>query len=714
MLIDSWECYTQTWTRDMEKEFTKRRGYLLRHWLPALAGWVVDDHLTSERFLRDWRATISDLLVENYFGRLAELGHQQDLKLSFETAIGDVSPGDILQYFSKADIPMCEFWQPNDPHWGGFEAKPIHPTVSAAHIYGKPLIAAEAFTNVGIRWNEHPFMLKQKADQHFALGINHLVFHTYTHNPRQDLVPGTSFGSRIGTPFLRGQTWWKFMPQFTDYLSRCQFLLQQGQSVRDILWYLGDDLDHKPRQDNPFPSGYQFDYLNFDALTNRIRVENGQLYTPEGTSWQILWLPETTCKRLMPSTLKTIMELLKGGATVIGPPPQQNPTLVGRPEADAEFNLLVKELWGNNSAKRGNRKIGKGRLIWGDDLESTLLDLGITPDVTGTRSASWCHRRTDKTDIYFISADRQSALNANLSFRALGQPEFWNPMTGATNPLSVLYQEGNHTLIPVELPAAGSTFILFRDHDSVADYVKIDYDGNTLIDATDRTKVDQGDPYPNFGLGVDDILQPWIDPAPLNATFNHADQHLIAWRDGLYTITRKDQSNVSVTIRGTSSTPLTTDWTLAFPPGWDAPSVLELPNLKPWSALHDLGSRSFSGTAVYNKTFRLDSVKTSGRYILDLGQVAHIAEISVNGKMAATLWGPPFRVDITPYVEVGSNQLTVKVTNTWYNRLIYDAGLPEKERKTWTIHSPGTDAIMEASGLIGPVVLHTGKGVVVK
>lgn len=198
MLIDSWECYTQTWTPAMEEMFAERRGYVLRPWLPALAGWVVEDHRTGERFLRDWRATISDLLVDNYFGRLAELGRARGLQLSFETAIGDVAPGDTLQYFSKADIPMCEFWQPNDPHWGGFEAKPIHPTVSAGHIYGKPRIAAEAFTNVGLRWNEHPFVLKHKADQHFALGVNHLVFHTYTHNPRQDLVPGTSFGGRIG------------------------------------------------------------------------------------------------------------------------------------------------------------------------------------------------------------------------------------------------------------------------------------------------------------------------------------------------------------------------------------------------------------------------------------------------------------------------------------------------------------------------------------
>ena len=65
MVIDSWECHTRTWTQEMEREFNARRGYALRQWLPALAGFVMDDPFTSERFLRDWRATLSDLLVVN-------------------------------------------------------------------------------------------------------------------------------------------------------------------------------------------------------------------------------------------------------------------------------------------------------------------------------------------------------------------------------------------------------------------------------------------------------------------------------------------------------------------------------------------------------------------------------------------------------------------------------------------------------------------------
>ena len=58
--------------------------------------------------------------------------------------------------------------------------------------------------------------LKRTGNHALARGVTHLVFHTYTHNPCTNaLPPGTSFGYTIGTPFLRGQTWWGAMKAFT-------------------------------------------------------------------------------------------------------------------------------------------------------------------------------------------------------------------------------------------------------------------------------------------------------------------------------------------------------------------------------------------------------------------------------------------------------------------------------------------------------------------
>jgi hypothetical protein len=41
--------------------------------------------------------------------------------------------------------------------------------------------------------------------------------------------------------------------------------------------------------------------------------------------------------------------------------------------------------------------------------------------------------------------------------------------------------------------------------------------------------------------------------------------------------------------------------------------------------------------------------------MLDLGRVAVIAAVTVNGHTVTTLWGPPFRTDITPQLKPGAN-----------------------------------------------------------
>ncbi len=712
MLIDSWECYTQTWTPAMEQEFLQRRGYELRTWLPAMAGWVVDDHQTSERFLRDWRATISDLIVENYFGRMAELGRERGLNLSFETAVGDVSPGDILEYFKSADIPMCEVWQPNDPHVGGLETKPIAPTASAAHLYGKPRVAAETFTAAPMSWREHPFALKGFADRSFAAGITHVVFHTYTHNPLNK-VPGTSFGSRIGTAFLRGQTWWKHMPLFNDYLARCTHMLEQGTPVADVLWYLGDDVDHKPRQDTPFPEGYHFDYVNADALLNRVNVDHyGYLVTPEDTRWRVLWLAPEQCRRLTPETLGRIKELLHAGAIVIGGAPDLNPSLSGGQEADQTFESLVAELWGDPAAESGDQKIGKGRLLWGGKLKEQLARLEIEPDVSGILSARWCHRRVGDADVYLVIGDRLRALNANLHFRAKGKPEFWNPLDGTRKSVAVYQTTDVGTSIPIQLPANGSMFVVFRPDGTAGSATairQVSFDEDVLLDATNEKCVDTAQPYPKYGLNMDADIQPWVEPQPPAITFSDEGQQFIAWRDGAYRFTDAQDQQTSIEVAGTKSIPLNGDWTISFPSGWDTQEYVALKGAQPWSQFDDVATRHFSGTATYETTFSLVELDPGDRVLLDLGRVGVIAEVSINGTDAGTIWAAPYRVDITDQVRPGENRLTVAVTNTWHNRLAYDASLPKNKQKTWTYAAPKPDSPLDYSGLGGPVRLHIGK-----
>ena len=57
----------------------------------------------------------------------------------------------------------------------------------------------------------------------------------------------------------------------------------------------------------------------------------------------------------------------------------------------------------------------------------------------------------------------------------------------------------------------------------------------------------------------------------------------------------------------------------------------------------------------------------------------------------------------------GSNRIEIEVTNTWFNRLAYDAGLDEKARKTWTISGPAKGRPLQPAGLLGPVAVRLGQ-----
>jgi hypothetical protein len=631
MLMDSWECETQTWTENMAAEFHRLEAYSLRNWLPALFGYVLKDQETTFRFLRDWRSAINDLYTNKFYGRMTTLAKQNNLAVSYETAAGDVFPADILEYYKFADVPMCEFWQPfTDGYVGSLNFKPIKPAASAAHLYGKPRLGAEAFTSFALTWDEHWQDLKEVANFNIVEGVSHLIYHTYTHNPRADsLKPGTSFGAHIGTPFLRQQTWWNAMPQLNSYFARCSYMLERGKPVSDILWYLGDEIDHKPDQQAPFPEGFKYDYCNPDVLLNRLKVADGMLVTPEGIRYRLLWLPETT--HMLPQTLEKIESLILAGATVVGNRPGTLATLSGGMSSQVRFDKVVKKLWTDNETK-AIKKIGKGRLVSGMNLSEALTGLGFAPDVMGG-NALWTHRSINGADWYFVASPKGTSFKGTLDFRNTGDVGIWDPVTGRTR--SVAGQQKNErTTVSLDLPQAGSCFVVFYHNREQAD------------------------------------------------------------------------SNRSLQTKTIAAIKVDAPWDLSFPEGWGAPRSIRVNDLKPWKDL-DMSpeAKAFSGTATYTTTFGIDLVQSSTHYSLGLGDVNMIAKVTLNGKYIGTVWSDPYQLDITAAIVPGKNSLKVEITSTWFNRLAYDAGLPENQRKTWTISGPDKNSPLRNSGLLGPVTI---------
>ena len=152
--------------------------------------------------------------------------------------------------------------------------------------------------------------------------------------------------------------------------------------------------------------------------------------------------------------------------------------------------------------------------------------------------------------------------------------------------------------------------------------------------------------------------------------------------------------------------PIGGEWSLSFPAGWGAPDTLRVKELKPWNELDvSAEAKAFSGTVTYKSSFVADEHMLSTPLMLDLGSVNMIAVVKINGKKLATLWCPPYAVDISSAVKEGENELVVEVTSTWFNRLVYDASLPENERKTWTLSGPSSNNSLRDYGLMGSVKL---------
>ena len=641
MLMDSWECRTQTWTSNMEEMFQSSVGYSLKDRLPAIIGYVVDSQEETSRLLIDWRRFVDGLYRENFFKKMTDLAHEKGLGVQYETAGADVVTMDPLAYFQYADVPMCEFFQPIAVGYvGDLDFKPIKPTASAAHIYGKPRVAAESFTSFNLSWDEHWQVLKEVANLNMSEGVTHNVFAEYTHNPQIGfLPPGTTFGSAIGTPFLRGQTWWKYMPWFTQYLARTSYMLERGRPVSDVLWYLGDEVGHKPFQHTGnggrqsgsirFPDGFKYDYCNPDALLRRLGVENGKICTPEGVSYEVLWIPEN--ERMLPETVRKIEELVRNGAKVIANAPISPATL--KDDADKLLESAVSDLWG--ATVEGVNKVGKGYLVVGMKLADALKALGLKPHFWDNgASVLWSERTIDGARWYYLAAPVGGGFHGPVRLEGKGRAEWWNPVDGTIKSLRTKGW-GRMKTITLDLERAESGFVVFR--------------GRSSRPVASRTRAFE-----------------------------------------------EKRRLTSIKLE---------DWRVSFPEGWGIiGGPITLDDLRPWKDL-DLGDegKAFSGTATYETRFEVNKDLIGKEMVLNLGNVEMIADVIVNGKSAGVRWTPPYRMDISYLITEGKNTLTVYVTSTWYNRLAYDASQPEPLRKTWTIAGPEAGSPLHDSGLLGPV-----------
>jgi len=616
VLIDSYEVRCQNWTHKFAAEFSKRTGYDITKYLPVLTGRVVESQEISERFLWDFRRTIADLFTENYFGYFAKMCHKNGLMLSIEP-YGDGNFNE-LDAASKGDILMGEFWVSDQMKWTDSHRKYDYTcklASSVSHTYGKKYTGAESFTSgeMNAAFTNHPFSLKSKGDYFYCQGLNRIIFHTYVHQPWMNVQPGMTM-TRYGLQFHRNNTWFEKASAWVKYMTRCQYLLQDGQFVADLCYLSSEEPLNKPKRRleiSPLPPfGYDYDFCTVENLM-QMKVKNGLLYLPSGMSYKVLVLPIADMR---PAVLKKIKELVKAGAIVYGDRPEQSPSLKNFLNCDIEINNIANEVWGKDSSA-GEHIFGKGKVVWASSLEKTLVTAGIMPDFEFSDGVSnvpeqfsatgieYIHRVIENADVYFVSNQRQESQNIETIFRVNHKvPELWYPDTGKIEEAPAYSFAGDgRMIVPLSFDPAGSVFVVFRKT------------------AGSDKKAAEAEKFASI-----DVNGPWM---------------------------------------------------VHFPKGWGAPEQIEFAALTDWTQNENYDIQHFSGTATYVKDFEYSA---AGRQVfLDLGTVNVIAEVTLNGKNLGILWKPPFKVEITDAIKAGSNHLEIEITNLWANRLIGDEKYPD-------------------------------------
>jgi hypothetical protein len=707
LMADSWESGMQNWCVDFPEQFRKRRGYDIEPWMPTLAGVTVGSKQETQRFFNDFRETISDLVIENYYEKFRSLANADKLEFGAEFAFAGPRL-DAFKMTRALDIPMEEIW--SDRKDGGLPDIPdgtVWPTAfaNAAHVLGKPVFSYELFTSFRADWRRTPGDFSYVGDLAFCKGMTQATLHSMMHQP-DERKPGLTLQG-FGQHFQRHNTWWTLARDWLTELARKQYVFQNSTAAHDLLVYYGDTLPRSEINLREFtlPENAQPLFIDHETLRKRVSVKDGRLQLDGQGSFACLLLPGSTmfssgCA-LDVSALEKIHELVQAGAVVVGRPPARTPGLLDFRKQDTELAALAGTLWkGLKEDGPAANALGKGKVFRTTKVDAVLAGLGYVPDLLSTppagfKNLKYSRRLAAGADAYFLfnPNDEAASFTCKVADVSGRRPEIWDPTNGTVQPLPVFRQENGRTTFSVRVPGKNSVFVTLRNA-AKPEWVEA------------RSSASK-EPF----SGLDGVSFRQDAKGGWTAVSEKPGQVVLASATG---------KSATPTFAEPQSLALKAPWTLRFEQLPGKPQII-LAALKSWTELEEEKMKNYSGLAVYETNVEVPEMflKEAGRVVLDLGEVGGACRITINGRDAGTVWRKPWRVAAGDLLKSGTNTLTIEVANTWFNRLMADQALPEAERQTWTSWPrmkewQAENAAPEKSGLLAPLSLVAYPAVPVK
>jgi hypothetical protein len=602
---DSYE-YEGNWCDDFFAQFETRRGYKLEHHLPALDGKGDPDEVA--RVKCDYRETVSDLVLENLIEPWTAWSHAHGM-LSRNQSHG--SPANWLDLYEACDIPEIESF--GRLQGGDTNRLVFMFAASAAHVTGKQLVSAESATWLEEHFNETLGEVKEILDRLFLAGVNHVVYHGTAYSPADVPWPGWLF---YASSELNPQNpLWRDFGALNEYVTRCQSVLQSTRPDNDVLlyWPIRDDW-HNPR-----------------GLRMNLQVHNSRDWL-DGSDFgrAAKWLDEhvyafdyISDRQLAKCTVADGQIESSGGsryAIVLVPGAKYLPletleSLIELADEGATIGFL------------GDLPTGPPGLASSDvqakwDEHMRRLQSGLSAGKLGRGRVL---RSSDASDVLSAAQVRQELLG-----------------------------ERNHTLKFHRRAWDGGNVYFIKNDSSEP------FDG-TIEPAVNFTSALIMNPL-SGRTGAADV-QPTLQPAnSLRLQLDPGQALLVkTYRGPIGAPTWKYRELAG------EPTPIDGMWGVEFIEGGPRlPPPLNTHRLASWTEFGGPDCEAFAGTARYSIRFTPDA--RAERYLLDLGTVADSARVELNGKPVATLFGPPYRVEIGSLL-AENNVLTIEVTNVAANRI---------------------------------------------